>query len=226
MAGSAGVLGAAAVVAAHAANATFTAGTTQVAQTEVKAGNVYLTAPGAGTTNRMTLSVDNLYAAKPDNTSPWRERAINVTNAGSIPLTVFSISSVADTNNHLTGDTGSPGTGVLMIIDECSQAWTEGGTVSEPTYTCGGTSAEVLGCAACGVLNAPVDYDITPNVTSSYTWSTSGSPALSNIELTASSVNHLRFRFKLAYNASPAAQGQSANVTFTFDGTPRSGTSK
>jgi len=113
-----------------------------------------------------------------------------------------------------------------MIIDECSQSWTEGGTLSEPTYTCGGTSHDVLGCAGCGANGVPVDYAITPNVTSSYTWTAGGaSPTLTNINTNHGVTNHLRFRFKLAYNASNAAQTQSVNVTFTFDGTQRAGTS-
>ena len=221
-AGAAGCIGAAAALAAHAANATF-GGAASVAETgSTSAADLYLTVPGAGSTNRMTLTVDNLYPANIDNSTPWRERAVDVANAGNIDFETYTISSVANTSNHLSA-AGSAG--ALMIIDECSQTWTEGGTASEPTYTCGGTSHDVLGCASCGG-GIPVDYAITPNVTSSYTWTAgSSNPSLSNITMTHGVTNHLRFRFKLATNASNAAQGQSVNVTFTFDGTQRGGTS-
>jgi len=222
-AGAAGCIGAAAAIAAHAASANFSGGSNVDQSGATNAGNLYLTVPGAGSTNRMALTVDGLYPAALDNSTPWRERVVDVTNAGNLNLATYSITSQASASNALTNQTGQ---GLLMIVDECSNTWTEGGTVAEPTYTCGGggSRADVLGCATCGTSGTPVDYDVG-NGTSATTYTTNGSPALANISTTAAAVNHLRFRFKLAWNAPSGAQGLSVNVTFTFDGTQRAGTS-
>jgi hypothetical protein len=219
-AGAAGCIGAAAAIAAHAASANFSGGSNVDQSAATNAGNLYLTVPGNGSTNRMTLTVDGLYPANIDNSTPWRERVINVTNAGNLNLATYSITSQASASNALTNQTGQ---GLVMIVDECSNSWTEGGTVAEPTYTCGGSQADVLGCASCNG-GVPTDYDVA-NGTSPVAYTTSGSPALANISTTAAAVNHLRFRFKLAWNAPSNAQGLSVNVTFTFDGTQRAGTS-
>jgi hypothetical protein len=222
-AGAASCIGAAAAIAAHAASANFSGGANVDESAATNAGNLYLTVPGAGDTNRMTLSVDNLYPANlvvPY--SPWRERAVDVANAGTVDLSTFTISTVADVNNDLSNGGAA---GVVMIIDECSSTWTVGGTASEPTYTCGGTSDDALGCEVCN-NGAPTDYSITPGVTSSYTWTYGGSaPTLTHIKTTHGDTNHLRFRFKLSALAPDSAQGQSMNVTFTFDGTQRAGQS-
>ena len=222
LAGTAGCIGAAAALAAHAASATFrTSGT--VSQGALAAGNVFLTIPTPGqgppAANRMTLAVSGVYPA-----NPWNERAVDVTNAGNLNLASFTISSQADASNPLSA---TDGTGVVLIIDECPTSWTENtGVPTNPTYTCAGNAnVDVLGCATCN-SGLPVDYAVAPNGTSSYTWSTSGSPALANINRAAGAVNHLRFRFKLAGTAPNSAQGKSVNVTFTFDGTQRAGTSK
>jgi hypothetical protein len=221
-AGAAGCIGAAAALAAHAANASFGGPATADQSAATNAGQLYLTVPGSGSTNRMTLTVDGLYPASSDNSTPWRERVAEVTNGGNLPLATYTITTAASANNNLSNN---PGNGLVMIIDECPTSWVEGGTVAEPTYTCAGNAqVDVLGCDAPCSDGFPLVYDVTTGTTPN-TFSTAGSPALANIDLAAGHVNHLRFRFKLPYGASSGAQGLSVNVTFTFDGTQRAGQS-
>ncbi len=230
LAGTAGCLGAAAAIAAHAASANFTGATTPASTTSAQAGTVYLTIPSAGSTNRLALTVSGLFPAQSDSTDAgtapadqaWKQRVIEVTNAGNVDLATFSIGVQADPGSSSNLVTGSASTGLVFIVDECSVAWTENLTdTNNPTYTCSGTRNDVLGTWTSGV--APTDYAIT---TSLQTWTTNGSPALSNITLTAGVTNHLRFRFKLGALASTNAQGTSAHVNFTFGGTARNGTNQ
>ena len=214
LAGRAGCLGAAAAIAAHAASATFQGSGTATQSPGSAAGDVYLTIPSTGSTNRLALAVNGLFPAATDNSDVatagadkvWKERVVNVTNAGNVDLATFSVGVQADNTSSANLVTGSTATGLVLMIDECSQNWTEDLTdTNNPIYSCGGTRNDVLGARG-NVGGAPVDYAVT---TSLQTWTTSGSPTLANISLTAGAVNHLRFRFKLAYAGVSAAQGTS-----------------
>jgi hypothetical protein len=232
IAGSAGVLGAAAIVAAHAAQADFTTGATPVNQSAVATGNVFLTIPGAGTTNRMTLTIDNLL---PD-ASKGHQRVVDVTNAGNLDLGTFTITTQAtggfpapgdgsNHDNHLSDDGSS---GLLMVIDRCDGAWSETYNNGDPTYVCGGEPEPgVYGGGAFVLFDGSPGFQVTPAGSVPFTRSTADSVSpLTNYTMTANATNHLRFRFKLPNDASTLAQGQSLSVTITFDGTARTGTNK
>jgi hypothetical protein len=214
IAGAIGCLGAAVAVAGHAAASGFT-GSATVSQGATQAGDLYFSVPSAGYTNgvggnRMTLAISDLY---PSLTSIWRERAIDVTNAGNVDLATLTITTVGSNTNALATNGNA-----VMVIQSCSQAWTEVGSTPDQTYTCGGTTQNVLGT----LPDPPTDYAIV-NGTTPIVYSTAGSPALSNLSLTHSAVNHLCFFFKEAAAAPNAEQSLSVNVTFTLGGTQRNG---
>jgi hypothetical protein len=218
IAGAIGCLGAAIGVAAHAAATGFT-GSTAVSQGGTQAGDLYFSIPGAGYTNgvggnRMTLAVTDMYSTL---FSTWRQRAVDITNAGNIDLSTFTITTVGDNTNAL-----ATGGHLVMAIEECSVAWTENGSTPDQTYTCGGSMQLVLGTPVDGPTG-PTDYSFV-NGTTPVVFSTSGSPALTNIATAHSAVNHLCFFYKESATAPNNEQGLSVNVTFTFGGTQRNGT--
>jgi hypothetical protein len=103
-----------------------------------------------------------------------------------------------------------------MILDECDDDWTPSGSSPDKTYSCAGTTTKILGTD--GV--SPVLVQPAP------------SGATTTFDMTAyvakspSSVNHLRFRFKMSQSAANNDQGASVALTFTFDGTRRAATNK
>jgi hypothetical protein len=90
-----------------------------------------------------------------------------------------------------------------MVIDKCSQAWTESGPPY--TYTCGGSTSSVLSSRA--VIQTGV--------------------ALSNLSaLTAGSTDHLRVTLTFPSGAGNSFQNKSSTIQYTFTGTQRAGTDK
>jgi hypothetical protein len=93
--------------------------------------------------------------------------------------------------------------GLQMVIDKCSQAWTEAGPPY--TYTCGGTTSAVVASRA--VIGSNL--------------------ALSNLgATTAGATDHLRVTLTLPSGAPNTLQNQSSTVSYAFTGTQRAATDK
>jgi hypothetical protein len=124
-------------------------------------------------------------------------RAVDLSNNGSSALSGVTLSSTATAGSILTTDTTN---GLQLAVKSCSVAWTQGGTVSAPTYTCSGTQATLV--------NAPV---VSNSVLSGLA---SVNPA---------GVDHLIFSISLPASADNTFQGKSASLSLTFTGTQATG---
>jgi hypothetical protein len=223
LAGTAGCLGAAAAIAAHAAAIGFR-GSTQVTQGALTAGDLYLSIPpqgdptgGVGTQtefdgNEMTLAIADIY---PGQLTAYRERPLDLKVGGNVTMNSMYFTVTATANN-------GAGTNMLadsnfgMIVDECDDDWTPSGSSPDKTYSCAGTKTAILG--ADGV--APVLVQPAPSgVTTTF-------DLTSYVAKTQNSVNHLRFRFKMSQSAANNDQGGSITLTYTFDGTRRTAANK
>jgi hypothetical protein len=175
-----------------AAFAAFT-GTTNAAQS-VASGTVSLAGIGTNAAgNRLTVGASNIAAGD------TIQRAVTVTNTGTIDLANITLTTNATTSSLLNTDTA---TGLQMTIDRCSVAWTE--SAVPYTYTCSGTTSSVLAS--------------TPVIGSNL--------ALSNLTLTASAANNLRVTLTLPSAAGNTLQAQSSVINYTFTGTQRAGTNQ
>ncbi|MGY1641388.1 TasA family protein [Geodermatophilus sp. SYSU D00703] len=189
--GSLGVIGAAAAVAGLGTFGTFTDSTTPVT-TEVASGTVdiNLAQPAAAipATTANFLPGDSM------------SRAVTLSNNGSAPLSSVTLGVTSSTSTVLTTDTTN---GLRLSLESCSVAWTEGGTVSAPTYTCSGTKKAVaLGPV---VKNFP----------------------LSNVaSLNPGGVDHLVFTISLPTSADNAFAGKDSTLSLTFTGVQRNGTAR
>lgn len=63
-------------------------------------------------------------------------RAINLANDGNVALSSVALATTATSSNALVTDAVN---GLQLTLEQCSRAWTKGGTTDLPTYTCGGT---------------------------------------------------------------------------------------
>ncbi len=175
-----------------AAFAAFT-GTTNAAQS-VDSGTVSLAGIGANAAgNRLTVGASNIAAGD------TIQRAVTVSNTGTIDLADITLTTSATTSSLLNTDTV---TGLQMTIDKCSVAWTE--SAIPYTYTCSGTTSSVL-------ASTPV---IGTNL------------ALTNLALTASATNNLRVTLTLPGAAGNTLQAQTSVIDYTFTGTQRAGTNQ
>lgn len=129
------------------------------------------------------------------------QRAVDLTSTSSDPLGSVSLQITGSPSNALLTDAN----GLTVKVDKCSVAWTEAGTAPAYTYTCGGTSTSVLAAAAVG-----------------NTSSLSGLAALAS----GSSTDHLLVTLALPAAATNALQGLSSSITYAFNGTQRTATSK
>jgi spore coat-associated protein N len=176
-----------------AAFAAFT-GTTNAAQS-VASGTVSLAGIGTNAAgNRLTVGASNIAAGD------TIQRAVTLTNSGTIDLASVTLTTNATTSSLLNTDTV---TGLQMTIDKCSTGWTESGAFPY-TYTCGGTTSSVL--ASTPVIGANL--------------------ALSNLTLTASAVNNLRVTLTLPGAAGNTLQAQTSVINYTFTGTQRAATNQ
>ena len=126
----------------------------------------------------------------------------NAINSGTLDLASVTLTTTAAPSSLLDTDTTN---GLQMVIDKCSQAWTEAGTAPAYTYTCGGTSSSVLASRAV----------IGNNLTLSNLGST-----------TAGATDHLRVTLTLPSGAGNTLQNQSSTITYAFTGTQRAATNK
>ncbi len=187
------VLGAAASIAGLGTYATWTSTTSQSHTIATGTVTISLGATGAST-NRLDIGASGLV---PGDTI---QRSVDLTNSGSIDLASVTLTTTASPSSLLDTDATN---GLQMVVDKCSQAWTEAGPPY--TYTCGGTTSTVL-------ASRPV---IGSNL------------SLSNLSVTApSATDHLRVTLTLPSGADNTFQNQSSTLTYAFTGTQRAATNR
>jgi len=187
------VLGAAASIAGLATFATFTS-TTSSSHT-ISSGTVTIALGATGaSTNRLNIGAS---AVAPGDTI---QRSVDLANSGSLDLASVTLTTSASPSSLLDTDASN---GLQMVLDKCSQAWTESGPPY--AYTCGGTSSSVLASRAV----------IGNNLTLSNLGST-----------TAGATDHLRVTLTLPSGAGNTLQNQSSTITYAFTGTQRAATNK
>ena len=187
------VLAAAAGIAGLGTFATFTSSTS--ASQTVSSGTVLIGAGTPGPANRLTVNASNLAAGD------TVQRAFELSNSGTIDLSAFTFSATASPSSALDTNTTD---GLQMVIQKCSQAWTESGPPY--TYSCGGTTSSV-------VASRPV---IGNNI------------AMSNVSnlLTNGTTAYLLLTLTLPSTAGNTLQNLSSTITYTFTGTQRAATDK
>ena len=187
------VLGATASISGLATFATFTSATS--ASHTVSSGTVTIALGATGaSTNRLNIGAS---AIAPGDTI---QRSVDLTNSGSLDLASVTLTTSASPSSLLDTDATN---GLQMVIDKCSQAWTESGPPY--TYTCGGSTSSVLASRA--VIGSSL--------------------ALSNLgSTTAGGSDHLRVTLTLPSGAGNTFQNQSSTITYTFTGTQRTATNK
>jgi spore coat-associated protein N len=187
------VLGATASIAGLGTFATFTSATS--ASHTVSSGTVSIALGATGaSTNR--LNVDATAIAPGDTI----QRSVDLLNQGTLDLASVTLTTQATTSSVLDTDGTN---GLQMVIDKCSQAWTESGPPY--TYTCGGSTSTVLSSRA--VIQSGV--------------------ALSNLSsLTAGTTDHLRVTLTFPSGAGNSFQNKSSTIQYTFTGTQRAATNK
>jgi hypothetical protein len=189
--GSLGVIGAAAAVAGMGTFGTFTDSSTPVATT-IQSGTLSIDVTQQGFSVPVTTS--NFV---PGDTLT---RAVNLVNDGSSPLGSVTLGSTVAAPSILTTDTTN---GLQLAVKACSVAWTQGGTIAAPTYTCSG-SERLIG-------SGPVITNMM----------------LSNAAaLNAGGTDYLTFAISLPTSADNAFQGKSASLSLTFTGTQRAGSAR
>jgi predicted ribosomally synthesized peptide with SipW-like signal peptide len=189
------IVAAAASIAGLGTFATFTSSTS--ASQNVSSGTVTIALGATGaSTNRLTVGASNI---APGDTI---QRSVDLLNSGSIDLSGITLTTNATTSSLLDTDATN---GLQMVIDRCSNAWTEGGTAPAYTYTCSGATSSVL------ASRAVVGSNLT----------------LSNLAaLTNGVTDHLRVTLTFPSAAPNSFQNQSSTIQYTFTGTQRAGTNK
>ena len=187
------VLGATASIAGLGTFATFTSSTS--ASHTVSSGTVTIALGATGaSTNR--LNVDATAIAPGDTI----QRSVDLIDQGTINLASVTLTTAASSSSVLDTDATN---GLQMVIDKCSQAWTESGPPY--TYTCTGSTSSVLSSRA--VIQTGV--------------------TLSNLSsVTAGSTDHLRVTLTFPSGAGNSFQNKSSTIQYTFTGTQRAGTDK
>ena len=127
-------------------------------------------------------------------------RAVNLVNDGTLGLSSVSVVSTATAPSVLTSDATN---GLQLSVKSCSVPWTQGGTSSAPTYTCGGTTQTLVNGPAVTTMGL-------------------SNPA----SLNAGGTDHLVFSVSLPTSADNTFQGKSATLSLSFTGVQRSGTAR
>jgi spore coat-associated protein N len=187
------LLGLAASLAGLGAWATFTSTASQSQTLASGTVTIALGATGAAT-NRLNIGASNLAAGD------TVQRAVNLTNSGSLSLASITLTTTASPSTALDTDATN---GLQMVIDKCSQAWTEGGSAPAYTYTCGGTTSTVLASRA--VIGSGL--------------------SLSNLGILSSTgTDYLRVTLTLPSGAGNTLQNLSSTITYAFTATQRNAT--
>ena len=195
--GSFAVLGAAASIAGLGTFASFTSSTS--ASQTISSGTVSITLGATGAANRLTIGASNVV---PGDTI---QRAVDLINNGT--STADTLSSIVLTTTPSPSsllDTDATN-GLQMVIDKCSNTWTEAGTAPAYTYTCSGTTSSVVASRA--VVGANI--------------------ALSNLTTLANTTtDHLRVTLTLPSAAGNTFQGLTSAISYNFVGTQRLASAK
>jgi hypothetical protein len=190
--GSLGVIGAAAAVAGLGTFGTFTDSTTPVS-TQVTAGSVDINLATAGA----AIPVTTADFVPGDSMS----RAVTLSNDGDSALASVNLAVTSTgASNVLTTDTVN---GLQLSLKSCSQAWTQGGSATAPTYSCAGTERTIG--AGRAVNNIPL-----PNAAS----------------INPGGKDHLVFTISLPHGADNRFQEQSATLSLTFSALQRTATAR
>jgi hypothetical protein len=189
--GSLGVIGAAAAVAGMGTFGSFTDSTTPVGT--------------AVTTGVLDIDLTSVGAAIPVTTAGFVPgdsvtRAVNLVNKGTLPLAAVTLGVTDATPSVLTTDTAN---GLQLTVKACGVAWTQGGTVDAPTYTCASGERTLSTGAAAGnhILSNPAS-------------------------LAAGATDHLTFSVSLPGSADNSFQNKSAKLSLTFTGSQRTGSAR
>jgi spore coat-associated protein N len=187
------ILCAAASIAGLGTYATFTSSTSQSHTISSGTVTIALGATGAAS-NRLDIGASGL---APGDTI---QRSVDLISSGSLDLASITLTTSASPSSLLDTDGTN---GLQMVIDACSQAWTEAGPPY--TYTCGGTTSSVLASRAVIGSNLP----------------------LSNLTATThGNTDHLRVTLTLPSSADNSFQNKSSTISYAFTGTQRNATSK
>jgi spore coat-associated protein N len=191
--GSFAVVGVAAAMAGLGTFATFTSSTS--ASHTISSGTVSIALGATGaSTNRLTVGASNVV---PGDTI---QRAVDLINNGGSSadnLSSITLTTTASPSSLLDTEATS---GLQMVIEKCSVAWTEAGTAPAYTYTCSGTTSTALASRA--VIGANI--------------------ALSNLSsLTTGATDHLRVTLTLPTAAPNTMQGLTSTISYNFVGTQR-----
>jgi Camelysin metallo-endopeptidase len=189
--GSLGIIGTAAAVAGIGTFGGFTDSTTPVSTTI-----------GTGT---LSIDLTQPSVAIPASTAGFvpgdsLTRAVNLVNDGSLGLGSVTLATTATASSILTTDTVN---GLQLALKSCSVAWTQGGTASNPTYTCSGTERLLGSGPVVGNMVLPT-------------------PA----SLAAGATDHLTFSISLPTTADNTFQGKSAGLSLSFTATQKTGTAR
>ena len=185
----------AAALAGIGAYATFTDSAS--ASHTVTTGTVAIDLGATGSsTNRLNVDAS---AVAPGDTI---QRSFDLINSGSLNLSGISLTTNATTTSLLDTDATD---GLQMVIQRCSNAWTESGSSPAFNYTCSGSTSSVVASRAV----------IGNNI------------SLSNLTVTsAGATDHLRLTLSLPTTAGNSFQGVTSTISYTFTGTQRAGTDR
>ena len=191
---TAAILGAAASIAGLGTFATFTSTTSQSHTISSGTVTIALGATGAST-NRLNIGASGL---APGDTI---QRSVDLTNSGSIDLASVTLTTTASPSSLLDTDSTN---GLQMVIDRCSQAWTEAGPPY--TYSCGGSTTTLVSSRAVIGSNMSLGGSLSA--------------------LSSGGTDHLRVTLTLPSGAGNTLQNQSSTISYAFTGTQRAATNK
>jgi spore coat-associated protein N len=186
---SLGAVGTAAAMAGLGTFATFTSSTS--ASQSVASGTVTIGLGATGaSTNRLTVAASNIAAGD------TMQRSVDLVDSGTVNLASITLTTTASPTSALDTDATN---GLQMVIDKCSNAWTEAGSSPAFTYSCTGSTTTVLASRA--VIGSTM--------------------ALSNLTMTAGATDHLRVTLTLPSASPNTFQGLSSTVSYAFTATQR-----
>lgn len=168
--------------------ATFTS-TTSASQTAASGTMTIALGSTGASTNRLTVNATGLV---PGDTA---QRSFDLSNSGSTDFSGITLTSTASPSSLLDTDATN---GLQMVVDRCSNAWTESGSSPAFTYSCSGTTTTIIGSRAI----------IGSNL------SMAGLSALSG-----GGTDYLRLTLSLPATAGNTFQGLSSTLTYTFTAT-------
>lgn len=194
---SATAIGVAVGVAGLGSWAAFTSSTS--ASHQVTSGTVTAALGAAGgVDNRLTVAATAVGAGD------TIQRAVKLSNGGSLDWASAKLTTTASVSSLLNTDVTN---GLQLVVDKCSAAWTETGTVAPFTYTCAGPAVQTTVLTSRAVIGSAMDL---------------GSLA----SLTAGGSDNLRVTLTLPSTAGNTFQGLTSTVNFAFDATQRTATAR